>query len=285
MSDEFREVPAPFKLVAAFDPQTGEYAGPVKAYRSPRDGMYPMPANTIDSFPEHDAPQKFAWRVCGDKSAWELVPDNRTVVVLDKATALPIAPLAFGEPIPASATTQPLPEIGEFEAVQWGGEGWMLVPDFSSSTVYEKGTGIRAHPPIIGAELPEHLTLCPPPACGEGAAPRWCDNTDGWQRVRDLRGQRYWLADGSEHVIEGIGEEPPKDAVVEEPPPTNEALATGARWKRDALLRRSDGVVIRALELGESVPAAWSAYRKALRDLPACAGWPSAINWPEPPIG
>lgn len=285
MNNETPEVPASFKLVAAFDPLSGEYRGPVKAYRSPRDGTYPMPVNTVETFPAHDAPEGFAWRICSDKAAWEPVPDNRNVVVLDKATALPIAPLALGEPVPHSATTQPLPEIGQFEAAQWDGEGWIIVPDFSRSTVYDKGTGVRAHPLAIGAELPEHLTVSPPPSCGEGEAPRWCADIDGWQRVCDLRGRRYWLSDGTEHVIEGIGEDLPEDALVAAPAPTGEALATGARWKRDALLRQSDGVVIRALEMNEPVPPAWSAYRQALRDLPDCAGWPSAIEWPEPPIG
>ena len=41
------------------------------------------------------------------------------------------------------------------------------------------------------------------------------------------------------------------------------------RLERDALLKQTDWVVIRAQEAGQPVPAEWVEYRQALRDLPS----------------
>ncbi|MEN9893948.1 MAG: hypothetical protein RLY78_4243 [Pseudomonadota bacterium] len=63
---------------------------------------------------------------------------------------------------------------------------------------------------------------------------------------------------------------------------------TPAAAVRDALARRaaelaaSDWVTLRAIDTGIPVPAAWAAYRQALRDLPAQPGWPDVI-WPDEP--
>jgi len=55
------------------------------------------------------------------------------------------------------------------------------------------------------------------------------------------------------------------------------------RGRRNFLLDRSDRHVVRAVEAGEPVPAAWVAYRQALRDLPATQADPFNIVWPEMP--
>lgn len=65
--------------------------------------------------------------------------------------------------------------------------------------------------------------------------------------------------------------------------PTPAAIAVEMRASRDQLLARSDWVVTRATELGEAVPAAWLAYRQALRDLPEQGSFPTEVSWPEPP--
>jgi hypothetical protein len=56
-----------------------------------------------------------------------------------------------------------------------------------------------------------------------------------------------------------------------------------ARAQRDRRLQACDWVVARATERAEPVPAAWAAYRQALRDAPAQPGWPDAIAWPATP--
>ena len=61
------------------------------------------------------------------------------------------------------------------------------------------------------------------------------------------------------------------------------ALAEGARTMRNDRLRLSDWVVLKAQENGEPVPEAWKDYRKALRDVPAQAGFPRNILWPNIP--
>jgi hypothetical protein len=55
------------------------------------------------------------------------------------------------------------------------------------------------------------------------------------------------------------------------------------RAERDRLLAASDWVVVKAQEAGEAVPAAWQAYRTALRDLPANTSDPANPAWPTKP--
>lgn len=52
------------------------------------------------------------------------------------------------------------------------------------------------------------------------------------------------------------------------------------RDARDSALTRCDWVITRAFEEGKPVPANYLAYRQALRDLPAQAGFPYEYVWP-----
>lgn len=54
------------------------------------------------------------------------------------------------------------------------------------------------------------------------------------------------------------------------------------RAERDALLAATDWLVLRAQETGQPVPAAWLAYRQALRDVTGQAD-PRNIVWPQRP--
>jgi len=56
--------------------------------------------------------------------------------------------------------------------------------------------------------------------------------------------------------------------------------ASSVRTERDALLAKTDWVVIRAKELGQTVPVAIFAYRGDLRQVPEQAGFPHTIIWP-----
>jgi hypothetical protein len=60
-------------------------------------------------------------------------------------------------------------------------------------------------------------------------------------------------------------------------------FAKAARDSRDKLLADCDWVVVKALESGQTVPAAWATYRQALRDLPQQIGFPVTIDWPVKP--
>lgn len=73
------------------------------------------------------------------------------------------------------------------------------------------------------------------------------------------------------------------DAWAWAPSPTTAALARDARVERDRRLAACDWVVARATERGEPVPAAWVAYREALRDVPEQPGFPQVITWPTIP--
>lgn len=55
------------------------------------------------------------------------------------------------------------------------------------------------------------------------------------------------------------------------------------RDARSSALTRCDWVITRAFEEGTPVPAAYLAYRQALRDLPSQEGFPYDYVWPQEP--
>jgi hypothetical protein len=59
--------------------------------------------------------------------------------------------------------------------------------------------------------------------------------------------------------------------------------AKAVRADRDDRLAKTDWVVTKSLEAGAAVPQAMADYRQALRDAPAQAGFPWAVNWPVKP--
>jgi len=59
--------------------------------------------------------------------------------------------------------------------------------------------------------------------------------------------------------------------------------AANALAIRAARLRESDWVTLRAADTGAPLPAAWQAYRQALRDITKQPGWPLNISWPALP--
>ena len=65
------------------------------------------------------------------------------------------------------------------------------------------------------------------------------------------------------------------------------AALRAIRAERDRRLAETDWIAIRAAERGDPVPAAWAAYRQALRDLPQSLAEEQILSgqipWPEPP--
>lgn len=59
--------------------------------------------------------------------------------------------------------------------------------------------------------------------------------------------------------------------------------ASQVRAERDSKLAQTDWVTIRAMDTGTAMSAEWSAYRQALRDITAQAGFPWNVTWPEKP--
>ena len=55
------------------------------------------------------------------------------------------------------------------------------------------------------------------------------------------------------------------------------------RTSRDSKLAESDWRVIKAVEMSTAVPIEWAAYRQALRDVTAQAGFPWTVTWPDAP--
>lgn len=80
------------------------------------------------------------------------------------------------------------------------------------------GVGQADPDPLVHGNflIPAYAVKEPPPPFGPRQVAVY---RDGWQVVADYRGVRYWLGDGSEHVIERIGEVPPPDALDAPPPP------------------------------------------------------------------
>lgn len=63
-----------------------------------------------------------------------------------------------------------------------------------------------------------------------------------------------------------------------------EQAAVLVRSERDALLLKTDYLIMPDYPLDDVVSASVRAYRQALRDIPLQAGFPFDIEWPEKPI-
>ena len=55
------------------------------------------------------------------------------------------------------------------------------------------------------------------------------------------------------------------------------------RSSRDDLLKETDWIVVKYLDIGDPVPQEWAVYRQALRDVTEQAGFPGNVDWPEEP--
>lgn len=127
--------------------------------------------------------------------------------------------------------------------------------------------------------IPDHATQAEPPAPQNGKVSIW--NGTDWLMVTDLRGTRYWLTDGTEHVIKQAGETLP-DGALDAPPPASEGeLASRARARRDALITETDYLLMRDYPISAGQLVTLQTYRQALRDLPLQPGFPQHIDWPQ----
>jgi hypothetical protein len=77
--------------------------------------------------------------------------------------------------------------------------------------------------------LPSFATTKKPPALHEHEMAVFKD--DAWNIVSDYRGTKYWLADGTAHVIESLDKKPPKKALESPPPPSLDELKAQAKEK------------------------------------------------------
>lgn len=71
-----------------------------------------------------------------------------------------------------------------------------------------------------------------------------------------------------------------------EPEITDDDLAAKARARRDKFLQRYVDEInaVRWASMTEAEQQAWTNYRQALLDIPEQPGFPSTIQWPDPPI-
>lgn len=76
---------APYITAYSYDPETNEYKGETRAYISPREGTYPLPANATLSEPPAIVERKArCWNE--EVGAWEQVDDYRGATYWNKAT-------------------------------------------------------------------------------------------------------------------------------------------------------------------------------------------------------
>lgn len=85
---------------------------------------------------------------------------------------------------------------------------------------------------------------------------------------------------GGLRIVVGTGGKP---MLANLPAPTEAELVDSARAQRNALLRASDWVALRAMETGAPIPQEWAAYRQLLRDVPQQEGFPVSVGWPQSP--
>jgi len=199
-----------------------------------------------------------------------------------------LSPLDGTYPTPANGIAISPPD-GELAAnhvwqLNVAEDGWVSIPDYRRTRLYDTVTGQPLPPSKLGEPLPETATLLTPPMVGAKEARRWDSAMGRWELLPDLRGEGYWLADGQYHVICEIGETPPVGALTEPPPPTTEQLEFAARSQRDVLLSSSEWLIQRhrdEQEAGRQTSLSTEQYaelqtwRQALRDWPTSQGWPT----------
>ena len=62
-----------------------------------------------------------------------------------------------------------------------------------------------------------------------------------------------------------------------------EDASNNIRTRRNSLLSDSDWLVIKYMEIANTIPEVWSVYRQGLRDITSQTGFPYDISWPIKP--
>lgn len=176
--------------------------------------------------------------------------------------------------------------------------------------------GIYLHPVSDHTSMPfGAITDAPPQEKEEGKVIKWqttlhvndltygSPGTGSWEVLEDHRkdtlltipsGNPY-VFDGGEY--DGLG--PIPKTLTDKPRPSFgkwdtttkdwaidnvarlESLSAEVRADRDALIAKTDWVVVKAKESDTEVPANYVTYRQALRDVTLQSGFPETITWPK----
>ena len=101
----------------------------------------------------------------------------------------------------------------------------------------------------------------------------------------ELAPGKEWTIQGSRVVWHGSRSGRPTQATVAARVAELEAAQPlqDLRAERNKRLAACDWVAIRAAETGIAAPAEWTAYRQALRDVPASYGSLDDVVWPDAP--
>lgn len=180
---------APFTLVCGIDADK-LYIGQIRAYLSPLDQTYPVPANgiAIDP-PDSSLPEHHAWQLNATNDGWSAIADYRHITVYDTTTGQPIPPLRLGELVPATGTLKPPPELGAKETQHWNvianeweilldrrGEGYWL-PDGSHHVIRD-----------IGDVPPDHALTEPPPPTLDTLREQHRAEINAWRDQQEMAG-------------------------------------------------------------------------------------------------
>lgn len=217
----------------SFDLTTREYLCTVKVYLSPEERTYHLPANVVAFAPPANLGPREAARLNATGDAWEIVPHFRGAMLWDVATGRPVPnTLSLGDTPADGITAEPPPVFSDAQPVRnvWNtnARAWQQEPDYSRFPVWWKASGALAPSVPSGRPLPGDLTTLRPPVPGAHQALQWNDEHGTWAFVADYRGFLYWTADGTQHVIQQLGECPPPDHLTAPPstPPAEPLAAT-----------------------------------------------------------
>lgn len=202
------------KPAYSYDATTRELLGTVDVFLSPLEGTYFLPRNVVAFAPPATVGAYQCARLNDEGTAWEIVPDFRRVMLWDTATCNPVPnTLTLGDTLPNGITAEAPPVFSAQEplANMWDADArtWRQVPDYSRTPVWSKATAQRAPNPAPGEPLPDTVTTRMPPRAAVHRTPRWNASLEDWETVADFRGFIYWTSDGTQHVIDQLGVEPP----------------------------------------------------------------------------
>lgn len=95
---------------------------------------------------------------------------------------------------------------------------------------------------------------------------------DGLDQPGDFQPHKYECVDGDLNVVDGW-----VNLAITEEEIEIARLASEARNKRNQILASTDWTASSDITMSDAM----TAYRQALRDVPAQSGFPTTINWPE----
>ncbi|KJV30033.1 hypothetical protein [Luteibacter yeojuensis] len=179
-----------FVIGYSYSEITREYLSEVRVYRLGDDQRFVLPRFSTLAVPDLEARVHSAQQFDIEANKWRTAQDFRTARLYSKASGrVEENRLKLGDSIPRHLTVQAPPAHGPHlqTAVHWdeSKDQWALVPDFSSTPLWQKDGAHLAPSLAVGEPIPPELTPVRPPLelLNAGGVIHWHEDSKVWRRV------------------------------------------------------------------------------------------------------